>query len=485
MRPSTSKASHPRRFPTRLGSRRRRLVLLSLSLVLHSATSAWAEQRGSLVFSSGFEGVSIARYGSSQQHHQLRGMDSTTGFSFDQLTDQLEDQHFVYLVGPNRPDPWASTFWKSNAYAGARSLCLEVKDDHPDDSSTTRNEWSLFPKDQDGALFSKQGYARYRMKFRDDLSQSTWPSNWINFFEVKENYRLGTRSGENYRMNFHVKRSASGGAPFWQLLIQDTSKNPSVDQTRLQNKDVPVPIGKWFLVEALWKQHPERGRLYLAIDGKTVFDFRGRTENVNPTGVRFWSPLKNYRNAAWLAGDGRTNVDYDDLQLWTDFPLGEYREHEGEVVMQAEQFTGRASAGDTWEVVNIEGDSERSIVALNDNGTLAGSTQGPRVDYRIRIDTPGAYRLWARAKSKDSASDSFHFGRNGGWMGTVYGLPRSWGWVGGKRIDVQAAGVVTLNVWMREDGAILDKFVLIQDDSQYPLDGDAKGPEASPSGVAG
>ena len=51
-------------------------------------------------------------------------------------------------------------------------------------------------------------------------------------------------------------------------------------------------------------------------------------------------------------------------------------------------------------------------------------------------------------------------------------------WMGGKRFEVPHAGLHKINLWMREDGAMIDK-IIITTSGQLPED---KGPAESPRG---
>jgi len=51
-------------------------------------------------------------------------------------------------------------------------------------------------------------------------------------------------------------------------------------------------------------------------------------------------------------------------------------------------------------------------------------------------------------------------------------------WIGAKRFKVPHAGLHKINIWMREDGAMIDKIV-ISTSGQRPKD---KGPAESPRG---
>lgn len=287
-------------------------------LTLGSTNSACAQSR--LVLKSGFEkGVSVVRHPAYAQNHTLTGIDTATGADWDKFASELDTLRFAYVIGGrrNNPDDYVRTkILPKSGRNNSRGLLMAVHEDLAGDSEHTRNELSLFPKPNPKALFANQGYCRYWMKFDRDIEADQWPEKWYNFFEVKEQQ---VNRKENYRFNFRLLKDPPDQKPYWVMILHNAADDDYEVVER--NRKVPVPIGEWFKVEAFWKRHSESGRLFLAIDGKLVFNFRGRTQHpTNPRPVRFWSPLKNYRHRAWHAGERVANVWYDDLELWTGWP---------------------------------------------------------------------------------------------------------------------------------------------------------------------
>lgn len=111
----------------------------------------------------------------------------------------------------------------------------------------------------------------------------------------------------------------------------------------------------------------------------------------------------------------------------------------------------------------------------------------PKLDYRIHFETPGVYRIWTRGKSYDHYGNSFHMGLNGQPVESAKGIEclttaEKWIWETKSKskkaatIEIKQAGPATLNVWMREDGMEIDKFVLTLDENYKP---DELGPETT------
>ncbi len=96
------------------------------------------------------------------------------------------------------------------------------------------------------------------------------------------------------------------------------------------------------------------------------------------------------------------------------------------------------------------------------------NTIGPGYSYPVYFSTIGTYNVWIRMLAEVNTNDSWHVGLDGTLLtggGTGLGmLANNWDWanrVSGATVTVtiDTPGVHTINVWMREDGAQLDKLV--------------------------
>jgi len=110
----------------------------------------------------------------------------------------------------------------------------------------------------------------------------------------------------------------------------------------------------------------------------------------------------------------------------------------------------------------------------------------PRLDYEVNFIKTGTHYVWVLAWGLDGNSDSLHsgldgqhvptadritgFGNNYRWTNTAYQDPER------IMIDVTSAGVHTFNIWMREDGSVVDKILLTTNPNYTPT---GAGPEES------
>ena len=93
----------------------------------------------------------------------------------------------------------------------------------------------------------------------------------------------------------------------------------------------------------------------------------------------------------------------------------------------------------------------------------------PEMQYGITFNKTGTHYVFLLSKGPSSASNSCHIGIDDDPVvsGSDIGyIPSSLGWSsltmghGKARFNVDAAGVHTLNLWMREDGTQIDKILI-------------------------
>jgi hypothetical protein len=115
------------------------------------------------------------------------------------------------------------------------------------------------------------------------------------------------------------------------------------------------------------------------------------------------------------------------------------------------------------------------------------SDSSPRLEYEINFVKTGTHYVWILAWAAGGGDDSCHVGLDG------EETPLSSNWSGGgndwsdnrypetgrAQFEVTTAGIHILDVWVREDGLIIDKIVLTTNPDYTPTD---NGPPESPRG---
>ena len=110
---------------------------------------------------------------------------------------------------------------------------------------------------------------------------------------------------------------------------------------------------------------------------------------------------------------------------------------------------------------------------------LGPGPQSPRLDYHVLFEEAGPHYGWVRGNADSGDEDSVHVGLNGqAPAATQHIYPFEplglWVWTNENRdgetavIDVPEPGLHAINVWMREDGFLLDRIVLTPDSDFAP-----------------
>ncbi len=160
----------------------------------------------------------------------------------------------------------------------------------------------------------------------------------------------------------------------------------------------------------------------------------------------------------------------------------------GFLVVEAENYManrqGAGSSPEWWTLVTDRADYSGigAMQSLPDNGGTSPSetqlAQSPHMEYRVRLANGGRHYIWIRGSAGPGGggSDSLHFGLDGAHVGAMAGINNTvFVWsrsvynnIGFNYFDVPAPGDYTLDVWMREDGAYIDKFVITTNSAYTP-----------------
>jgi len=110
---------------------------------------------------------------------------------------------------------------------------------------------------------------------------------WRTFFEWKtEEYA----SGDGFRFISYICLDESSNPPYWHW---QGDANPSSPLWEIDNREVPVPIGQWFLTEFYWhwSEGPD-GRALWKVNNQVISDHFGpTTRNSHPNDFHIQMPL--------------------------------------------------------------------------------------------------------------------------------------------------------------------------------------------------
>lgn len=156
---------------------------------------------------------------------------------------------------------------------------------------------------------------------------------------------------------------------------------------------------------------------------------------------------------------------------------------DGLLVLEAEHFHANTpQGGHAWTLVTPQGHSgEGALKATPNKGKNRKSnylTRSPRLDFTVWFATTGTHYVWIRGMASSKNDNSVHIGLDGNknlpsqnMVG--FGNTGKWKWSTkrGKTvasIEIATPGAHTINVWMREDGFIVDKLVLTTNATYTP-----------------
>ena len=156
---------------------------------------------------------------------------------------------------------------------------------------------------------------------------------------------------------------------------------------------------------------------------------------------------------------------------------------DGLVRIEAEEFSAKKKV-DThdWEFVEKpDGYTGRGAMrALPDSRAQVEdelAERCPRLDYKIDFVKTGTHYLWVRMFGVNHNADSCHGGLDGDSVSSLRNITtntvRRYYWEGKSwqdrvTFEITTAGVHTINIWMREDGTVVDAILVTSNESYRP-----------------
>ena len=282
-----------------------------------------------LLFKSGFEGnVAMApmstAFNRTSSYQNLTGTD-VSGYSWPMQirSSNRASLHHIINVGSNPPPPVSDL----NEYFDTHIETVKGRDGLPtralyqsliQKASRITQSWYEVYYSSPSAISDRDVYIKYWMKFPGDLKESMGPDNWrsVFFWKTSDNdYRIEAYIYTNHSIN-------ADGTPFWHIHGDRfaTIGGEYEKDWEVNNMDIAVPIGEWFLVEFFWHRSTGNdGRFFWAVNGHVIADHRGpnfgdynkRINRVSPFGI--YTTPAIYPARQWI----------DDVEVWDGFPCGE------------------------------------------------------------------------------------------------------------------------------------------------------------------
>jgi len=184
----------------------------------------------------------------------------------------------------------------------------------------------------------KEFYQSVRIFLHEDFQTvKTFPDeiHWLTIAEYWNNITWSQTVTNRYRLTLGIGKPEKGEGDLYFIVDgQDCQlfENGSQKYTTLWseiNKNVKVPIGKWFTAAYYYKEGDHKtGRYCMSIqpegeEKKVVFDltrFTHNTSDPNPDGVSDFNPIKLYTSKKLIdymrSNEKTLQIYWDDFKLW-------------------------------------------------------------------------------------------------------------------------------------------------------------------------
>ncbi len=167
---------------------------------------------------------------------------------------------------------------------------------------------------------------------------------------------------------------------------------------------------------------------------------------------------------------------------------------DGVVSMEAENFSSKSIGTGTFEGMDwteySDGDASGGAYMMvpNDNDKNGStSTNAPLLTFDVDFVKTGTHYLWARQKSPNGNDNSISPRIGSTLISQWHMTENQTSWVWSKlnvSFTVATTGVQSLNVYMREDGTPIDKFLITTNSSYKPSDAGARTADQHTSSVS-
>ena len=315
------------------------LILLTISQIYtacaqDSQSEVFETSKAELIFQSGFEpGSKVIPKGSESD---IEGKDLSVKAPNDWVEDfdkhpevgtfslqfqgGTESQRFAKIITePGNPQNHVLYFWLNEPNV---------------DGKKGRIQANIYG----GKKGLKEFYQSVRIFLPEDFNTvRTYPEkiSWLTIAEYWNNITWSQSVPNRFRITLGIGKPTAGEGDLYFILdAQDCElfENGSQKYTTLWseiNRNVKVPIGKWFTAEYYYKEGDNNsGRYYMAIQQEgeekmVIFDVHKITHNTtdpNPDGVSDFNPLKLYTSKGlidYMRSQGKTlQIYWDDFKLW-------------------------------------------------------------------------------------------------------------------------------------------------------------------------
>ena len=273
--------------------------LLAVLFVSACQPSSAEPPRGpaKLLFSSGFEGVTLEPLKDGYQ--TITGTDTVTGFRWP-ISILGASESGLHMINHDNQQALRNEIQTVTGHDGRPTRALYSVENYAHHGDTQSPYEILDITDGRRDL-----YIRYWIKL--DRSSLTQPNKWRTFFEWKTK---GYANGSGFRLISFIYTD-DDGKPYW---VWQGDRDPEHPIWEIDNRGIPVPMGKWFLTEFYWHwSEGKDGRALWRINGQIVGDHFGpTTRNHKPIGFIMLTQIYGNANPKhqWV----------DNIEIWDGLP---------------------------------------------------------------------------------------------------------------------------------------------------------------------
>jgi hypothetical protein len=253
-----------------------------------------------LLFSSGFEG-SVSLRSPSGGWQDISGTDSETGSTWP--ANLWDGKTSILMLTDGSGGSISNSIESVTGHDGTTTRALNLDVDSMQSGGVTQAPLLLMPGSEPDSDF----YISQWVKLPSNLGQLLGPGGWMSAFgewKTAGDFRVITNivvdSSGTPRFDMKWDSNANGSAPlqtFW----------------RETNNSVAVPQGEWMHVEFFTHRDNSDGRVWLKVNGQTVFDHTGDNIGVNNAPIDRIFLANSYASRP-------VDVWVDDIQIWEGQP---------------------------------------------------------------------------------------------------------------------------------------------------------------------
>jgi hypothetical protein len=254
-------------------------------------------QTPELLFKSGFEGgvyIDNTAYQNNEDYRFIRGVDSETGYSWPIHILGSSNSALHYIDDDDHQAVFAE-LQTVTGHEGHQTMALYQQANYNID--VTQCPYEIL-NIQEG---KKDLYIKFWIKL--DSASLYQPNMWRTYFEWKSKKYA---QGEGFRLISFIYTD-NNGIPYWHF---QGDKDPEHPVWEIDNREIPVPVNKWFMNEFYWHwSEGNDGIVLWKVNGQTIGEHHGpTTRNKHPIDFIMIGQIYGNSNPKhqWV----------DDIEIW-------------------------------------------------------------------------------------------------------------------------------------------------------------------------